>query len=70
MDGDAALALADLQAASASTQAPPMAHRALATLHRDAGDKAAARTAFERYLAAAPDAPDAAMIRQNLEELR
>ncbi|RVT50140.1 M48 family metallopeptidase [Rubrivivax albus] len=70
VDGDAALALADLQAASASPQAPPMAHRALATLHRDAGDKAAARTAFERYLAAAPDAPDAAMIRQNLEELR
>lgn len=68
--GDAALALADLQAAAAAEAPPPLAHRALGSLWREAGQKDAARTAYERYLAAAPDAPDAAMIRQTVEELR
>ena len=70
VDGDLALALADLQAAVQSPAAPPLAHRALAVMYRESGQTAPARTAYERYLTAAPDAPDAAMIRQTLEELR
>lgn len=66
-DGDDALALADLEAAATTGKAPPQVHRSLAELHRVAGREDAARDALRRYLEAAPDAPDAAMIRLTLE---
>lgn len=68
--GDEALALADLQAASAAPEPPPRAFRSLAEMHRTAGRTDAAREAYTRYLDLAPAAPDAAMVRQTLEELK
>jgi beta-barrel assembly-enhancing protease len=67
-DGDAALALIDLQAAVAGGNEPAAAHRSLAYLHRAQGRSAEARRAFETYLAKVPDAADAALIRQYLSE--
>ena len=69
VDGDAALALADLQAAAAANDAPALSQRSLGQIHRASGQNDAARQAFSRYLALAPDAPDAAMIQQTLQEL-
>lgn len=68
--GDTELALADLHAASSHPHAPPSSHRAVADLHRTAGRTEPARDAYRRYLDQAPDAPDAAMVRQTLEELK
>jgi len=67
--GDAELALKDLQAA---TQAPRgkgqvPAWRSLGYLHQQGGAGELARLAFERYLALAPQAPDAAMIQIYLQ---
>ncbi len=64
---DAAAALSDLQAAAATGREPAATHRALGYLQRAAGQGDAARESFERYLAKAPDAPDAALIRQQLD---
>lgn len=68
--GDDALALADLQAACETPAPPPIAFRSLAEMHRAAGRAEPARDAFRRYLDVAPDAPDAAMVRQTLEEMK
>jgi predicted Zn-dependent protease len=68
-DGDAELALADLEAAtSAPAGAPPQAHRALGYLHLQQQRADAARSSFERYLQRLPDAPDAALIRSYITE--
>lgn len=67
--GDDALALADLLAAVRIGDAPATTHRALGQLYTADGQSAAAREAWRRYLALAPEAPDAAMIRQRLEEM-
>jgi len=68
-EGDSDLALADYQAAIALGREPAEAHRGLAMIHRARGEPAAARADFERYLRAAPTAPDAPMIRSYVEEL-
>lgn len=68
--GDAELALADLQAACSAAEPPPVAFRSLAEMHRAAGRPEPARDAFKRYLDLAPEAPDAAMVRQTLEEIK
>jgi len=45
------------------------AHREIAMAYRILGENDEARTAFRRYLAAAPDAPDAGIVRGYLEGL-
>lgn len=66
---DAALALADLQAATQDPKAPVQAWRAMGYLQRQLQQPDAARAAWTRYLERAPDAADAALIRQSMEEL-
>lgn len=68
-DGDLDLALADLEQSVRSGREPAVAHRSLGTLHRAQDRHDAARQALQRYLERAPEAPDAAFIRQTLEEL-
>jgi predicted Zn-dependent protease len=67
---DASAALADLQAAVRTGREPAMAHRALGDLYRSQEQPDAARAAWQRYLEMAPQAPDAAMVRQALEEMK
>jgi Zn-dependent protease with chaperone function len=69
-DGDSDLAMIDFQAALATGKAPAPTHRALGHLHKARNDIAATREAWQRYLDQAPGAPDAALIRQSLEELK
>lgn len=61
-DGDSAKALAAYAAAIAAGNAPSDAYRGLGLAELKAGDKGAARSAFQKYLAAAPGADDRAMI--------
>jgi beta-barrel assembly-enhancing protease len=68
--GDVDRALADLDRASRLPAAPALAFRSLGLLHKQRNDAAAATRAFETYLARMPDAPDAAMVRSYLTELR
>jgi beta-barrel assembly-enhancing protease len=68
--GDVEKALADLQAASASPQAPAETFRALGLVHKQRNDRPAAVQAFETYLARAPQAGDAPMVRSYLEEMK
>ncbi|HKX93591.1 MAG TPA: M48 family metalloprotease [Methylibium sp.] len=67
---DADAALADLAAAAALPDVPAQAHRSAGLLHRARAEPAAAHAAFERYLAAAPDAPDAGIVRSYIAELQ
>lgn len=67
--GDLDLALADYLNALAAGEAPAETHRGLGLIHRARGNGAEARASFQRYLEAAPQAPDAAMIKSYLEEL-
>jgi beta-barrel assembly-enhancing protease len=67
-DGDAELALLDLQAAAAVGNEPAVTHRSLGYLHRGQARSDAARVSFERYLEKAPNAADAALIRHHLTE--
>jgi regulator of sirC expression with transglutaminase-like and TPR domain len=55
--------------ASAAQQAPVQAFRALGLLRRRQGDAQAASAAFDQYLARAPQASDAALIRTYLTQL-
>jgi len=68
--GDAERALADLNVASGIIKAPPETFRSLGLIHQQRRDKAAATRAFENYLAQAPQAPDAAMVRSYLTDLK
>jgi predicted Zn-dependent protease len=68
--GDSARAVADLDRASRLPQAPPEAFRSLGLIHQQHQHGAAAAHAFESYLAQAPQAPDAAMVRSYLAELK
>lgn len=68
--GDGEHALADLEAASRLPAAPALTFRALGLVHRQRNELAAAVPAFERYLAQAPDAPDADMVRSYLAEMK
>ncbi len=69
-DADAELALADFEAALKTGREPAITHRSLGLLHRAQGRRDAALAAFARYVERAPQAPDAALIQQNIEELR
>ncbi len=66
---DAALALADLDAALRAGGEPPLTHRALGYLYRSAARPADSRAAWQRYLELSPNAADAEHIRQALQEL-
>jgi predicted Zn-dependent protease len=68
--GDGDKALADLEAASRLPAAPALAFRSLGLIHRQRNEPAAALPAFETYLAQAPDAPDADMVRGYLAEMK
>lgn len=69
-DEDLAPALVDLQKGAALEQAPPELFRSLGLLHRKRNDAAAANAAFEKYLAVAPDAGDAGLIKTYLTEAK
>ena len=66
--GDDAKALAAYQQALGSGEAPPETHRALGLLWMKAGNREQARAAFERYLAARPDAADREIVSNYLAE--
>jgi beta-barrel assembly-enhancing protease len=66
--GDLDRALSDLEAASRAPKAPVETFRALGQVHKQRNDRVAAVRAFETYLAQAPQAPDAAMVRSYLAE--
>lgn len=67
---DADNALADLQAAMQTGREPAATHRALGQIHRSRGQNELARTAFQTYLQRDPQAPDAALVSQAIEELQ
>jgi predicted Zn-dependent protease len=69
-DNDVVLALVDLEAAAREPQAPVAVWRSLGYAYRQQQQIEAARAAWQRYLDQATDAPDAALVRQSLEELR
>ena len=68
--GDAGRALADLQLAGSLEKAPAETFRAIGLIQQQRGDRAAASSAFQSYLAKAPQAADAAMVRSYLAELQ
>ena len=68
--GDAERALADLDRASRLATAPPEAFRSLGLVHKQRNDPIRAAQAFQSYLAQAPQAGDAAMVRSYLTELK
>ena len=65
-DGEAALA--DLRAAAADSVGPPLAHRSLGYLLRTLDRADEARHSFQRYLDLSPNASDAELIRQYVDE--
>ena len=67
--GDAEQAGADLQGCAALADAPVAVHRSLGFVAQQRGDAALAKASFERYIALAPDASDAALIRSYLGDL-
>ena len=67
---DEALALADLDAAAALENTPPEVFRALGLLHKKRQSGAPALQSFEKYLTAAPAAPDAELIKTYVSELK
>ena len=68
--GEDAKAMDAYQQALGSDGAPPETHRALGLLWMKAGNREQARVAFERYLAAQPDAADREIISKHLEQLQ
>jgi beta-barrel assembly-enhancing protease len=68
-EADRQLALDDFQAALKAPRPLALTHRSLGYLHRAMQQPEAARAAWTEYLAQAPDAPDAALIKQTLTEL-
>lgn len=69
-EGDTGRALADLEFATRAKAAPADAFRALGHVHKQRNEPAAAFKAFQQYLAVAPEAPDAGMVKGYLAELR
>jgi len=69
-DGDLALALDDFTAALRSGHEPVVTYRSLGHLYRALNRPDDARGAWQLYLERAPDAPDAAWIQQQLQEIR
>jgi predicted Zn-dependent protease len=68
-DGDSARALAAYGVAISAGGAPSDVYRGLGLTSMKAGDKAAARAALQKYLAAAPASEDRAMIQFYLSQL-
>ena len=62
-------ALADYQAAVALGAEPPETHRGMGFIYRARKQWPEAKASFQRYLEAAPDAPDSPMIKSYLEEM-
>jgi len=69
-EGDAALALKAYRAAVGYPDAPAAAWRELAEAARKAGDPAAARDAFARYLTLSPNAEDRWLVEASLKSLQ
>lgn len=69
-ESDIDLALKDFQDAVAVGNEPPETHRGLGYIYRARNNANEARASFERYLQAAPQAPDSPMIKSYVEELR
>jgi hypothetical protein len=67
--GSPQAALATLQKAKAARPGFSPTWRALGNVYEKLGDRAAARSAFQRYLAIAPNASDAAAIRARMAKL-
>jgi predicted Zn-dependent protease len=67
--GDSARAVADLDQATRLDKPPAEAFRSLGLIHQQHGHKEAAARAFQGYLAQAPQAADAAMVRSYLTDL-
>jgi regulator of sirC expression with transglutaminase-like and TPR domain len=67
-DGDTTLALDAYRSAIGKPKAPPETYRSMGMVYQHEGDAAAARAAFQRYLSAKPDAPDAEMIKVYVKE--
>lgn len=67
---DLPLAMDDLQRATRALKAPAESFRALGLVQQRRADIPAAAQAFERYLAIAPDAPDAPLIKAYLGEMK
>jgi tetratricopeptide (TPR) repeat protein len=68
--GDPTLALNDFNAAIQSGHERVATHRSLGYLYRSLDRPIDARSAWEHYLERAPDAPDAALIQQQLQEIK
>jgi len=66
--GDLDAALADYQAAIALGGEPPETHRGMGLIYRARNQLPEAKASFQRYLEAAPDAPDYLMIKSYVEE--
>ncbi|MBL8474310.1 MAG: M48 family metalloprotease [Rhodocyclaceae bacterium] len=66
-DGDLKRALEDFSAALALGGAPPVSLRSLGYTYRQLGRTAEAADALRQYLAVAPDAPDAPLIKSYIE---
>ncbi|MDB5860373.1 MAG: hypothetical protein JWQ76_4062 [Ramlibacter sp.] len=68
--GDADRALADLDLASQAKQPPAETFRSLGLVHQQRNDSAGALKAFQQYLAMAPKAADAGLVRGYLTDLK
>jgi predicted Zn-dependent protease len=62
--------LEDLVRASSGDKPPPQTFRSLGLVHKRRADAPAAVASFEKYLAQAPDAPDAGLIKSYIAELQ
>jgi len=67
--GDSGGALSLLQKAKAAKPGYAPTYRVLGKVYQKQGNRAAAKSAFQRYLQLAPDADDAAQIREELKSL-
>jgi beta-barrel assembly-enhancing protease len=63
-------ALDDLSCAAAAEKPPAETFRSLGLVQKQLGNAQAAAEAFDKYLALAPDAPDAGLLRSYLSELK
>lgn len=68
--GDAAKAITAYEQALAAGEAPVEVHRGLGLVWMKTGERARARSAFQQYLEARPDADDREMIRVYIEQLQ
>ena len=67
---DLSRALDDLTHAASANQPPAETFRSLGLVQKQLGNAPAAAEAFDEYLALAPDAPDAGLLRSYLSELK